>query len=123
MLQDVSGFFTVTATTWLLYVLHLAQAEADITNQSRHSFPTAQDTSPGSSTNKRSQCSIQPRRAGLLAHAALVQGQGTSSGPSLQSRLHLLARHGRTHLAMNRASEWRQATKRPLMMSVFLAVD
>lgn len=28
-----------------------------------------------------------------------------------------------THLAMNRASEWRQATKRPLMMSIFLAVD
>lgn len=52
MLQDVNGFFTVTATTWLPYVLYLAQAKADITNQSWHSFPTAQDTSPGSITNE-----------------------------------------------------------------------
>lgn len=41
--------------------------------------------------------------------------------PSLPSPLPVSQTHA--YLAMNRASEWRQATKRPLMTSIFLAVD
>lgn len=52
-------------------------------------------------------------------------GQGTSgtpiAGPSLRPPLPGSQIH--TYLAMYRASEWRQATKRPLMTSIFLAVD
>lgn len=131
MLQDVNGV-SLSGQAPGPHAHCQAQVKADITNQSWYSSPMSprffsrQDHQGEELAPEGDLCPISTGLAPRAVHAALILGApSTSRGSNCPFLLPLppLPHSPHTHLVMNRASEWRQATKRPLMISIFLAVD